>query len=189
MSGTITETDKGFVETWENISRASNVIIRLDPRGDETTVVISGPRQFHVTTQERVIMQARVLDPANDPYRNGAFRPILVPDSVTASTNPNALSDDEIRSILVSSDVAWAEWLAVLDSPETLQRMMDLANETPSMTMVRYRELGARLVAVKPRTRIVSKDREQLEALAPTPPPAGELTGRTGARGRSRDYR
>lgn len=173
--GTITQADREFVETWENIAVSRNAIVKLDARGEEKQEVISGHRTFMVTTEERLLLQDKVRDPKNDPFLNGAFRPVLVPDSVSIDSNPNALSDDEIKSILVSSEVAWDEWMATLDSPDTLRRMIDLAESTEGITLQRFKRLQERLSEVKPKTRIVQKDTDQY---------AGIQTG-----GRSADYR
>ena len=183
-AGAITEEDRNFTETWENISPSTNTIIRLDRRGDEVHEVISGRRQFFVTTEERYVTQERILDEIHDPFKNGCFRPVVVPDSVSVDTNPNALSDDEIRSILVSSGLAWDEWLVVLTSPETLRRMLDLADES-EISLKRYKQLATRLAEVKPKTRVVQKDQEQFDAMADS----GNRAQRSGGGGRSADYR
>jgi hypothetical protein len=175
VAGTITQKDREFVETWENIAVSRNAIIRLDVRGDEKQEIISGPRTFMVTTEERLIHQNKVRDPKNDPFLNGAFRPVIVPDSVNIESNPNALSDNEIKSILVSSDVAWGEWMAILNSPETLGRMIDMANSTDGVTLKRFHQLQERYAEVKPKTRIVQKDADQYEGIRTS--------------GRSADYR
>lgn len=162
--GAITPADAEFVETWENISSAQNWILRLDARGDERPELIFGRRNFLITTKERKIMQDKVVVETLDPFRNGAFRPVVVPDSVNVQTNPNALSDDEIRSIFVSSDLAWGEWMETIDSSTTFQRMMTLADES-EISHKRYRELEKRYREVKPTTQIVQKDRDSYEAM------------------------
>lgn len=162
--GAITEEDARFVETWENISPITNFVIRLDMRGDEKPEGIMGPRQFMITTKERKITQDRITDSKYDPFLNGSFRPVIVPDSVNIKTNPNALSDDEIKSILVSSALAWDEWMKTIDSPETLRRMIDLAGDS-DMSLKRFRELTSRLEEVSPKRRITQKDQDQYEAM------------------------
>lgn len=186
--GYITEEDAKFVETWENISPIVNYIIRLDIRGDEKPEGVVGKRRFMVTTKERKITQDRILDKKNDPFLNGAFRPVIVPDSVSTTTNPNALSDDEIKSILVSSELAWEEWMKTIDSPETLRRMVDIASDT-DMSLKRFKHLEARLVEVNPPRRLVQKDQDAYEKMGDAAGPAsvnrpGDAPTPTGQSGR-----
>jgi hypothetical protein len=96
MAGSITLDDKAFVEEWEHISPQQWGIIRLDPRGDERHEVISGRRTFKITTEERIITEDRIRKDDDDPFLNGSFRPVVVPDSVNIESIPNALSDEEI---------------------------------------------------------------------------------------------
>lgn len=173
--GYITEEDARFIETWENIAPITNFVIRLDMRGDEKPEGISGQRTFMISTKERKITQDRVAEKKNDPFLNGSFRPVVVPDSVSIDTNPNALSDDEIKSILVSSELAWEEWMKVIDSGETLRRMLDHAEEA-DVSLKRYRQLEARLHEVNPPKRIVQKDQEEYEKMGTNAPPASPGT-------------
>lgn len=161
----ITDADRKFVETWENISENQTAIIKITPRGEETHQLISGARTFLCTTEERLLTQDRIVDSKDDPFQNGSFRPLVAPDTITIESNPNALSDDEVLSVLQSSDVAWTEWLRVLDSPATLQRLLDRAEEA-NASLRRYREVEAKLTDVRPKTRITQKDREQFEKIA-----------------------
>lgn len=186
MQGAITDQDRQFKERWENVSPSSNTIIHLDRRGDETTEVIEGRREFFVTTEERILFQDRVRDSRYDPFTNGQFRPVLVPDSVTVETNPNALSDDEIRAVLQSSDVAWDEYMKVITSPETVRRMIDIADTDENVSLKRYKGLNARMAVLAPPRRIVQKDQDQYEKMAPSSP-SGRAPRRQG--GRSADYR
>lgn len=182
--GTITDEDKKFVETWESIARYQNGVIKLDIRGDLTQEVIHGGRKFMITTEERLLTQDRIVEDKHDPFLNGAFRPIVVPDNVTATTNPNALSDDEIFQIFVASDIAFEEWLKTLDSPATLGRMVDMAEESDELSMKRFKAIKARLLELKPQARIQSSDPQVRKFL--------EQEGRDRSQrggGRSRDYR
>src|SRR3954467_13719654 len=129
MTSSITEADQRFVETWENIAEYQNAIVRLDRKGDDAPEVINGRRTFMITTAERLITQEKILDKHNDPFVNGAFRPVNVPSNMTFETNPNALADEEIIRVLNSSDLAWEEWLKVIDSPATLRRMIQTADQ------------------------------------------------------------
>jgi hypothetical protein len=88
LRGSITESDRTFVESWENIAPSQNAIIRLNTRGDEKQEVISGRRNFMLTTEERLITQDRIVDDRLDPFKNGCFRPVVVPDSVSIDRAP-----------------------------------------------------------------------------------------------------
>lgn len=166
--GTISKEDQEFVETWENVTPPTYTVVRLNLRGDEEQVLIAGQRQFMITTEERMLTQAKIRLATDDPFKNGAFRPVVVPDTVTVETNPNALSDQEITNVLKSSDFAWSEYMKTIDSRSTLRRMADVADKLADagedVKLSRYREINARLDAI-PKTRIVQKDRDQYEQM------------------------
>lgn len=194
--GSITDQDTDFVETWENIATRQNAVVRLDARGEERQEVISGRRNFMLTTEERIITENKVLDPTNNPFKNGDFRPVLVPDSVTIESNPNALSDDEIRHIFSVGDAAWPELLGTIDSVATLRRMLDLAEEAENLTMKRYRDMEHRLLEVRggERLQLKTNDPELQNFLSDKPRGSRGTTsdGRQNPRrqgGRSSDYR
>lgn len=184
--GSITDQDVDFIETWENIATRQNVILRLDARGDERPEVITGRREFYLSSEERLITENKVLDPANDPFKNGDFRPVVVPDSVNIETNPNALSDDEIVQMFAVSEVAWAQVLDTVDSVATLRRMLDLADDTEDLSLKRYRTIESRLVEVRgsSRVQLTSNDEHLNKFLSENPD-----RSKRGMGGRSSDYR
>lgn len=158
MAGSITTEDREFVEVWEHISPQEWGIITLDARGEERHEIVRGRRNFRITTEERMITQDRIKKVENDPFLNGSFRPVTVPDSVTIESNPNALSDEEIRRILDSeSAIAWQENLKTIDSVATLRRMLEIAEDS-DISIRRFRELEARLDEVRGQVRITSDD-------------------------------
>lgn len=183
MPTAITDEDRKFVETWENVGPATTGIKRLDSRGDVRNEMITGNRTFYITTEERMISQEKVTVEGLDPFRNGTFRPVVVPDSVTIESNPNALSDAEIEKILVSSDMAWNEWLNTIDSVATLRRMMDVAESSDSLSLKRFRALESRLVEVRPLSRIQSNDPKLQEFLDPKAKKTSEDANRSRTRG------
>lgn len=177
--GSITEADKKFVETWENITQSWNTVLRLDRRGDVYDEVIRTPKRFMVTTEERLLTEDRIIDPVNNPFRNGDFRPIVVPDSVTIESNPNALSEDEMLSIFVSSQLAFDEWMKVIDSPATLQRMLDTADATEvDIPLRRYNAVKERLSEVKPRARVTQKDADEYAKIGSASAPSRSSAAR-----------
>lgn len=196
MSGSITKADREFVETWEHISPQQWGITRLDPRGDEKPEVIVGRREFKITTEERILTQDKIRDEKSDPFLNGSFRPVMVPDSVTIESNPNALSDEEILRILNASELAWTENLNTIDSVATFRRMVEIAEGT-DISIKRFRQLENRLVEVRGQVRIESNDPALRNFLTDRPTgiesPAGLAGGGTGnprrQGGRSSDYR
>lgn len=182
----ITQEAREFVETWENIATFQNAVIRLDVRGDEKHEVISGEhREFYLTTEERMLTQAKVIDKENDPFLNGCFRPVVVPENVTIESNPNALSDQEILDIFAASDLAWGEWMKTITSPATLNRMVTLADDAPGVTVKRLREVQAQLNAVKPPTRLSSRDETLQKFMADD----AQRRDTAGTGGRSSSYR
>jgi hypothetical protein len=184
--GSITDQDIDFIETWENIATRQNAIIRLDARGDERQEIISGRRNFMLSSEERIITENKILDPKNDPFKNGDFRPVMVPDSVTIESNPNALSDEEIVQMFTVSEVAWPQVLETVDSVATLRRMLDLADTAGDLSLKRYRSIEQRLVQVRgtDRPRLETKDEELRKFLDDSP-----AARKRGQGGRSADYR
>lgn len=168
MRGSITDEQMEFVEQWESVSPQTNWIVKIDRRGDEVHEAVRGHRTFRVTSYERILNQDRVVDPANDPFRNGCFRPLLVPESVNIETNPNALADDDIERIFKSSDVAWEEYMKVIDAAATLDRMISMAEKSEYLSVKRLREIEAKHAeATKGRKkRVKQKDSESYEKIA-----------------------
>lgn len=144
LHGSITEEEKTFIETWENVGPGTYYVIQENRRGDEVYVPITGRRNFRISTYERMITEDKSLDPRNNPFKNGAFRPITTPDGISIDTNPNALSDDDIRRLFRASEVAWEEYMVVIDSPATLTRMIELAEADEAMPLKRFRQLEQR---------------------------------------------
>lgn len=139
--GSVTDAEKLFVETWENVATSTNYVLKLDFRGDYKPQMVQGPRQFKLTTYERILTQDNIYDVRNDPFKNGSFRPVIVPEGVDVETNPNALSDEDILRVFNSSENAWVSYMEVIDSPGTLQRMVDLAEQSDTITVKRLRDI------------------------------------------------
>jgi polyphosphate kinase len=171
-TGSITEGERRFVETWESVSEAMNWVIREDRRGDEQYIPVTGSMQFKITTYERILTQDKIKSRDLDPFLNGQFRPVIVPESISVVTNPNALSDDDIRRIFVASDVAWDEYMAVIDAPATLRRMIQLAEQS-DLSLKRYRELEAKESATNAPQRVTQASQEQFDKMGPTGTPTG----------------
>lgn len=184
--GSITDQDRDFVETWEHVSPQNWGIIRFDARGEERgEIVNAGAGPFRITTEERMITEDRIITDEDDPFKNGAFRPVTVPDSITIKTNPNALSEDEIREILSASDLAFAENLQLIDSVATYKRMLEVAEQMDDLTIKRYRMLEHRLDEVRGTQQITTKDEELKKFLTDD----NEARRRATSSGMSANYR
>lgn len=147
LSGSVTDKERGFIETWENVSHQINYIVRENRRGDEDYVEIAGPKRFKLSTYDRMLTEDKILNPRLNPFKNGSFRPVVVPEDVTIENNPNALSADDIRNLFGASQVAWDEYMEVIDSPATIQRMLDMADRGDGeLTHRRYKQLEQMLV-------------------------------------------
>lgn len=160
--GALSDDQVRFTEEWESVSPASQWVIKTDMRGDEAPEEVQQGDRFYITTRDRMLTQHKVKDKRNDPFTNGAFRPQIVPEDVTVETNPNAMSDSDILSVFKSSDLAWSEWMRVIDSPATLQRMVHLADESPEaeVSHKRYQHMVERFKETHPKTSLRSSDEE-----------------------------
>lgn len=163
---TITQADAEFVETWESVTDVQYWVIRLDVRGDDEPTLVENRDTFLITTQERLITQNKIKDKAHDPFTNGAFRPLVVPEGITVETNPNALGDDDIARIFASSDLAWQEYMNVIDSEATLRRMLTVAEDL-DVSLKRFRQVETRLEEIHPTKRITQKDQELFDQMGP----------------------
>lgn len=159
----ITDAEAGFVETWESVSQTTQYVIKLDFRGEPFHHMVPSEREFDITTEERLLTQKAVNRDGFDPFSNGCFRPIRVPEDITIDTNPNALAKEDILRIFKASHRAWEEYLSVIDGAETLQRMVDLAQDSDDLSVKRLNELKDRLSEVRPKRRLESKSLDDYE--------------------------
>ena len=179
MGGLITEEERNFVETWESVSESLHFVINFGPMGEHTYQPVAGMRKFTLTTAERKVTQSRIVEDENDPFLNGSFRPIVVPDTVNIDTNPNALSDEDIVRIFGSSKVAWDSYMEVLDAPATLRRMIALAESElgGDLPVARYRQLEQKLEELTPRKQLKQRDADLIASTGPASPasPSGDM--------------
>ena len=135
--GAISDIDREFVETWQNVSEGTYYVIEFDARNDPTQVPVAGGREFKLTTEERIVTEDKCLEAKNNPFRNGAFRPLTVPDDYQPERNPNALANEQIEKMFTASELAFTEFLSGIDSPATLRRAIALGEDHDALTMKR----------------------------------------------------
>jgi hypothetical protein len=176
------DVDRTFVETWESVVPQDIWVVKVNHRGDTEPLRAGGRRRFTITTYDRMVTQERVARPEYDPFTNGQFRPVVVPDGINIKTNPNALSDEDIQALFNASDVAWVEYLKVIDSAETLRRMVELADNA-DIKLSRFRELEGRLNAVAPMLGAPQKDADLYAKMdgPSTPATAGRTERKPGS--------
>ena len=75
MAGAITDADRSFIEEWENISVPMWTVMKFDFRGDIKHELISGRRNFTISTAERKITEEKILRKEDNPFRNGQSEP------------------------------------------------------------------------------------------------------------------
>lgn len=185
MRSAITQQDKEFQEEWQSVTESQIWVIRLDSRGDDRYEAIEGARTFYISTEERLITQERIYDDTMDPFVNGSFRPLSTPESISIATNPNALSDEDIRRLLRSTQQVWDAQMVAITSAATLRRMVETAEkmveEDVDISMKRFRFIQERLDEVAPsRRQIVDPDRASFGKPGETtmgPAPARRGTG------------
>lgn len=181
MQGSITEKERTFLETWENVAPGTYYVIKENRRGDEAPEGVTGRRKFKLTTYERILTEDRILDVRLNPFKNGTFRPVIVPEEISIETNPNALSDEDIERLFASSDNAWDAYMEILDSPATLQRMIDMADEdNHDLSLRRYRQLESMLTQFSQvGQRLVQKDQAEFDKMGPVGAPRPAVPGDT----------
>jgi hypothetical protein len=167
--------DLKFVETWESVVPGDIWIQKVNRRGEIEPFRCTPRKRFTLTTEDRFTTQETIARPENDPFQNGQFRPVVVPEGINIETSPNALSDEDITALFEASDLAWSEYLTVIDSPDTLRRMAELADDA-DIKLSRFRQLEARLLEVAPLPNAAQKDAELFEKIGgpSTPASAGK---------------
>lgn len=172
MADTQTERDLAFVEEWESVCDGQVYVIKMDHRGDTKFEAVSPGRRFTITTSERLINQEKVSEEHLDPFANGWFKPVTVPDDVT-DTNPNALATEDIERVFGASSVAWDEYLELIDSSATLRRMIDVAADMEDVSHARVRQVEQKLAELNPKKRILQRDQDRYEKMGPVPQGTG----------------
>lgn len=166
LSGSVTDKEKGFMETWENVGLAVNYIIRENRRGDEVYEQVLGQRNFKLSTYDRMLTEDKIVDQRLNPFKNGSFRPVIVPEDITIESNPNAMAEADIKRLFAASDTAWEAYMEVIDSPATLRRMLDLAEDSDiSLKRTRQLESAYEAYSNKGKPVLAQKDQEQYDTI------------------------
>lgn len=164
--GAISDVDREFIETWQNVSEGTYYVIEFDARNDPTMVGVEGGREFKLTTEERIVTEDKCVEAKNNPFRNGAFRPIMVPEQYVPERNPNALSNEQIEKMFAASEMAFSEFLDGIDSPATLRRALALGEDHDQLSTKRLNQIRDRFREVNGGPRhAVQKDEGQYRTI------------------------
>ena len=142
--GSISELDREFVEQWQNVSEGTYYVFRFDVRGEPIMHPVEGGRDFRLTTEERMVTEDKIVTAKMNPFRNGSFRPISVPDDYEPERNPNALSNEQIEKMFAASELAFGEFLGGIDSPGTLRRAIALGQDHDELSTKRLNQITSR---------------------------------------------
>lgn len=142
--GSISDVDRDFIETWESVSEGTYYVIRFDARNEPEMIPVPGGREFKLSTEERIVTEDKILERKSNPFRNGAFRPMIVPDDYEPDRNPNAISNEQIEKMFGASELAFTEFLEGLDSAGTLRRAIALGEDHDSLSTKRLNRIKER---------------------------------------------
>lgn len=122
------------VETWLNVGPAMVHLVKIGEYGRRETELAYGGRTFAITPQERRLNQSLIFDPvANDPFTNGAFKPVVLlddeKDTATLRNNPNVLDDDSVTELFKLTGEAFSERLLAITNPNAIDRLIDTARK------------------------------------------------------------
>lgn len=144
-------TDPG-IETWKNVSPSMVHITKIGEYGKRETELVYGGRAFSLAPQERRLNQNQCFDPADDPFTNGTFRPLVLlddePDTPRLRTNPNILDDAAVAAIFGLNSEAFNQRLVKITNMGVIDRLIEAA-KAPNIgasvqqleTLKKYRKL------------------------------------------------
>ncbi len=123
------------LEQWQSNIRGRIGIIRVDSEGRQRTQLVLGGARFSLSPQERQITEQNAVEGRN-PFMNGQFSPVQLVESAEdydRVNNSGALSDSDIDEMLsIANHQTFLKALKEIDSPYTIQRMMERAVEKNS---------------------------------------------------------
>lgn len=142
------------IETWKNTSLGLKWYRCFDVQGRETTKTVKGNGTFTLTTQERQMNQEQSV-PEQDLFRNGTFilkkgAETTIPDEIAS---PDSLTDTQLEELyreVTFGDEDLNTYLESIDSPVTLQRMLEIFVAEDDTKEVHVKAIKARQLEVNP---------------------------------------
>jgi hypothetical protein len=127
-------------ETWQNVTRGSVGILRLDVRGIEYGQVVQAGGKVSLSADERRLNQDRAATPPQDLFSNGTLVPAgswaaqLVSDDANdeyreIASNPNFMAESEMKELFKLRIDTFRKRLAEFQNPALVERVLELAHE------------------------------------------------------------
>jgi hypothetical protein len=119
------------IETWENTTKGRVFVRKFDARGQLAGELVGAGRSFHLTPQERRINQEMAASEGLDVFKNGILQPVRLlegdEDYEEIASNPNHVSDSDIRKMVKSHHKTFEKRLSEIQNPSALQRVLEIA--------------------------------------------------------------
>lgn len=160
-------------EIWENSSRATLMLKKIDTLGHVSDEKLLPGRNTHLTPQERRYNQELAATPEYDFFQNGYLRPVKLiedqEDTPVLQANLNAMSETQMRELFGERIRAFTAKLAEISNPIVLERLLEIAGDTEA-TVRQVEVVRNRLEELRP-----SRNEVQLAGgAAPTAGPQRE---------------
>lgn len=141
------------LELWKSTVPGIVAVNRLAEYGRKRVELIKGNRSFNITPQERRMNQNACALPELDPFTNGTLQPVSLiddePDTPALRENPNVLDDKDIEKIFRVKGEAFADRIAKITNPSTLNRLAEMAREPRlNATIQQYEQIKGRQRAI-----------------------------------------
>jgi hypothetical protein len=142
-------------EIWKNDSNSDSWILTKDHNGKLVSTPVRAHNQVMITTEERQINQTRAYSPAVDIFSNGSLSPVRLledaDDYAEIASNPNLLSEDDMKAIFKLTAAKFKARLAEIDNATAISRIMEIANsesEEVTVSMPQFKAIERRLAEV-----------------------------------------
>lgn len=153
-------------ETWQNVTRGSVGLLKLDSRGVEKGVVVPAGGKISLTVEERRMNQDRAATKPQDLFGNGTLAPIRLIDDpelgeeyAQIKDNPNFISETEMKQLFSKRIDTFKRELAKIDNPAVVQRIKDIAVEADAK--------ASQTAAIEERLREFNPQVVEVEQVAP----------------------
>lgn len=141
------------LETWENTGNSRIFLKKYSHSGDLRNEMLGGRRKVVLTPAERRINQELAASKQQDPFSNGMLAPVRLVETAEdleeIHSNPNLMSETDMRDLLKGHFKKLESRLAEVDSEAMLNRLLEIA-EAEDVTVGKVEAIKARLADFKP---------------------------------------